>query len=231
MHVWGRLSQFLRLLSQPKRDRDGTRADPSYFSDEAPNNEEGDTVSHRAIGSPEQVCLVILGQFAAFLQGIESNKCKGLGTECNKAFRTIKEYIASPLSLSQLVEGEELYIYLSSLGSSVSSALVRLDSKKRQRPAYFVSKVLSEVDVRYSDFERVALALRMVSKKPRPYFQAHTIMVLTSSLIRAIINKPNTFGRLLKWVVELSEFDIEYRPKTAIKGQVLADFIMERSEV
>ena len=31
----------------------------------------------------------------------------------------------------------------------------------------------------------------------------------------------------MKWAVELSEFDIRYKPKTAIKGQVLADFVME----
>ena len=71
----------------------------------------------------------------------------------------------------------------------------------------------------------------MVAKKLRPYFQTHTIMVLTSSLIRAIIHKPDTFGGILKWVVELSEFDIEYRSRTTIKGQVLADFIVERLEV
>ena len=27
------------------------------------------------------------------------------------------------------------------------------------------------------------------------------------------------------WVVELSEFDIQYRPRTAIKGQIIVDFI------
>ena len=52
--------------------------------------------------------------------------------------------------------------------------------------------------------------------------------MITSSSIRAILHKPNTSGRLLKWAVELSELDIEYQPRTAIKGQVLADFIMER---
>ena len=31
----------------------------------------------------------------------------------------------------------------------------------------------------------------------------------------------------MKWAIELSEFDIRYKPKTAIKGQVLADFVME----
>ena len=32
---------------------------------------------------------------------------------------------------------------------------------------------------------------------------------------------------LMKWAIELSEFDIRYKPKTAIKRQVLADFVME----
>ena len=29
------------------------------------------------------------------------------------------------------------------------------------------------------------------------------------------------------WAIELSEFDIRYRPRTAIKGQVVTDFIAE----
>ena len=31
----------------------------------------------------------------------------------------------------------------------------------------------------------------------------------------------------MKWVIELSEFDIRYKPKTTIKWQILADFVME----
>ena len=31
----------------------------------------------------------------------------------------------------------------------------------------------------------------------------------------------------MKWAIELSEFDIRFKPKTSIKGQVLADFVME----
>ena len=70
----------------------------------------------------------------------------------------------------------------------------------------------------------------MAAKKPPPYFLAHTIVVLTSSPIKAILHKPDKSGRLLKWAIELSEFNIEYRPITAVKGQALADFFMERSE-
>ena len=51
----------------------------------------------------------------------------GWGPECDKAFHSIKDYVASPLSLSQLVDGEEFYLYLASLATIVSVALLRSD--------------------------------------------------------------------------------------------------------
>jgi len=34
-----------------------------------------------------------------------------------------------------------------------------------------------------------------------------------------------------RWVVELSEFDVQYEPRGPIKGQVNADFVVELSQV
>ena len=42
-----------------------------------------------------------------------------------------------------------------------------------------------------------------------------------------MLHKAEASGRLMKWAIELSEFDIRYKPKTAIKGKVLADFVVE----
>ena len=75
--------------------------------------------------------------------------------------------------------------------------------------------------------EKLILALVTAARKLCPYFQAHTIEVLTEYPIKQVLHKPETSIRLMKWAIELSEFDIIYKPKTAIKGQVLADFIME----
>ncbi|XP_077251809.1 uncharacterized protein LOC143891039 [Tasmannia lanceolata] len=69
----------------------------------------------------------------------------------------------------------------------------------------------------------------MAARKLRPYFQAHTIKVLTDQQLRQVLHKPDTSGRLVKWAVELSEFDIRYMPRPAIKAQVLADFVAECS--
>ena len=41
------------------------------------------------------------------------------------------------------------------------------------------------------------------------------------------MNKLEATGRMVQWAIELSQFDIEYHPKTAIKAQALADFIAE----
>ena len=50
---------------------------------------------------------------------------------------------------------------------------------------------------------------------------------MTDQPIRKMINKKDAIGRLIQWETELGQFNIEYRPRAAIKAQVLADFIAE----
>ena len=75
--------------------------------------------------------------------------------------------------------------------------------------------------------EKLILALVTTSKKLRPYFQAHTVEVLTEYPMKQILHKPETSGRLMKWAIELSEFDIRDKPRTEVKGWIFADFIIE----
>ena len=75
--------------------------------------------------------------------------------------------------------------------------------------------------------EKLILALVTTFRKLRPYFQAHTIEVSTEYPMRQVLHKPETSGRLIKFAIELSEFDIRYNPRTTVKGQILAYFIME----
>ena len=79
--------------------------------------------------------------------------------------------------------------------------------------------------------EKLILALVTAARKLRPYFQAHTIEVPTEYPMKQVLHKPEVSGRLMKWAIELSELYIRYKPKTAIKGQVLADFVMEFAPV
>ena len=74
--------------------------------------------------------------------------------------------------------------------------------------------------------EKLAFTLVTVARKLKLYFQAHTVNVLTDKPLRRAMSNPEATGRLALWAIELSEFDIQYRPRTAI-WQVVADFIAE----
>ena len=63
--------------------------------------------------------------------------------------------------------------------------------------------------------------------KLRQYFQANPILVMTDQPIKKSMNKLEAVGRMVQWAIKLSQFDIEYHPRTAIKAQALADFIAE----
>ena len=62
------------------------------------------------------------------------------------------------------------------------------------------------------------------------YFQAHTIVVLTQLLLQSLLRKANYTRKIAKWGTILGAFDIKYMPRTSIKGQVLADLVVELAE-
>ena len=147
-------------------------------------------------------------------------------TKCEEAFSALKTYLSSPPILVSPIEGELLTLYLAVSDFSTSAVLVR-DKERVQHLVYYCSRALRGAEERYPRMEKLILALVTAARKLRPYFQAHTIEVPTEYPMKQVLHKPETSGRLMKWAIELSEFDIRYRPKTAIKGQVLVDFVME----
>ena len=147
-------------------------------------------------------------------------------TKCEEAFSALKTYLSSPHILVSPIEGKLLTLYLAVSDFSTSAVLVR-DKERVQHPVYYCSRALRGAEERYLRMEKLILALVTTARKIRPYFQAHTIEVPTEYPMKQVLHKPETSGRLMKWAIELSEFDIRYRPKIAIKGQVLADFVME----
>ncbi|XP_010658094.1 uncharacterized protein LOC104881059 [Vitis vinifera] len=78
--------------------------------------------------------------------------------------------------------------------------------------------------------EQMALALRSAAQKLRPYFQAHPVVVLTDQPLRNILHKADLTGRMLQWAIELSKYGIEFQPRLSMKGQVMADFVVEYSQ-
>ncbi|KAM2447682.1 hypothetical protein PS1_017988 [Malus domestica] len=146
--------------------------------------------------------------------------------ECVEAFKNLKDYMSKALLLFKPEVGDTLIIYLSVSASVVSSVLIRNDGKV-ERSVYYASKALQDAETRYSNIEKLALALVMFARKLRPYFQAHSIIVLTNHPLRQILQGPDTSGRMIKWAIALGEFDISYQLKPTEKGQAVAYFIAD----
>jgi hypothetical protein len=138
---------------------------------------------------------------------------------------------------------EPLYLYIAAAAEAVSMVLVveRPASESQepggsgpatggrtiQRSVYYVSEVLHEAKTRYPETHKLLYVVLMASKKLHHYFQAHRIVVVTSFPLRTILHNSNATGNIAKWAADLAEFRLDFRPRHAIKSQVLADFIVE----
>ncbi|KAK7281396.1 hypothetical protein RIF29_09353 [Crotalaria pallida] len=147
-----------------------------------------------------------------------------------QAFVQLKEYLSSPPVLHSPLPGENLILYMSVAEAAVSSVLVREDSGI-EAPVYFVSRALQGPELRYQKLEKLAYCLVTSARRLRQYFQAHRILVRTAQPLRQVLHKPDLAGRMVSWSVELSEFDITYEPRKAMKSQALADFITEFTDI
>ncbi|GKV30474.1 hypothetical protein SLEP1_g39278 [Rubroshorea leprosula] len=174
---------------------------------------------HRFIARSAERCL-------SFFKALREPKHFQWTDECQQAFDELKQYLASAPLLSKPVEGESLYLYMGVTKEAVSSVLLREDNKN-QKPICYVSKVLQGAEQNYPLAEKAAFALVYTARKLKAYFQSHQIVVYTDLPLRKILQKPELSGRLIGWSVKLSEYDLKFQPRTTIKGQAVADFLVE----
>ncbi|GJZ49295.1 reverse transcriptase domain-containing protein [Tanacetum coccineum] len=149
--------------------------------------------------------------------------------EAEVAFKQMKKLIAELPMLTAPKEKEELIIYLAAAKEAISAVLMT-ERGGKQLPVYFVSRALRGPEVNYTPMEKLVLALLSASRRLKRYFQAHTIVVITDQPIKQLLSKSEISGRMLRWKFELEGYDIQYKPRTSIKGKILADFIVERPD-
>jgi len=79
-----------------------------------------------------------------------------------------------------------------------------------QKPVYYVSEVLHEAKARYLETHKLIYAILIASRKLRHYFQAHSIVIVISYPVRAILHNSNATGNIAKWAAELAEFQLDF---------------------
>jgi ribonuclease HI len=97
----------------------------------------------------------------------------------------------------------------------------------RQCLVYYVSEVLTTSKCNMTELEKNAYTVVMASCKLRHYFKAFKVRVTSDMGLGELFRNPEASVRIAKWAAKLSEYHITFEPRTAIKLQVLVDFIVD----
>ncbi|KAM2576034.1 hypothetical protein TB2_007783 [Malus domestica] len=157
-------------------------------------------------------------RFKLFFKVIKRAQRDKCDEECERSFQDLNKYLTSPPLLSKPKAAEDLYIYLAVSEIAVSYALIR-EELGAQLPVLYISKALLDAETRYPKIEKLILALVVMARKLRPYFQAHTVIVMTQYPLQSILYGLDASQRVMKWALELGQYGLVFRPCTAIKAQ------------
>ncbi|XP_021594341.1 uncharacterized protein LOC110601499 [Manihot esculenta] len=119
--------------------------------------------------------------------------------DCQKAFKSLKEYLSSPHMRSSPLVEEELLIYLAMSEQAVGVVLVR-EGMGIQKPVFYVNKLLKDTEVRYMNIKKLAFALLLVVRKFRMYMEGHQGVVMTDQPLKKILHRPETSRRMLAYL-------------------------------
>ncbi|XP_050290994.1 uncharacterized protein LOC126731318 [Quercus robur] len=188
----------------------------------------GYLITHRGIEvNPDQISVIERLKSSSNPKEIQVLTGFQWTKECEKAFQDLKEYLVRAPMLSAPEPSKDLFMYLSVSEHTVSAVLVR--DQGVQQPVYYISKTLVNADTRYLPLEKLVLELVHATRKLPHYVQAHTVYVLTEYPLQSLLKRSDFTSRIAKWGTRLGYFDIQYRPRISMKGQVLADFIAKFS--
>ncbi|RDX84580.1 hypothetical protein CR513_34348, partial [Mucuna pruriens] len=145
-------------------------------------------------------------------------------SKCQKAFKKIKQYLENPPILVPTIQGKPLILYLTVLNESMGCVLGQQDETRKERVIYYLSKKFTDCEKRYPALERTCCALVWATKRLRQYMLSHTTwLVAKTNSIKYILEKPALTGRIARWQMALSEYDIVYVNRSTIKGSSLAE--------
>jgi hypothetical protein len=94
----------------------------------------------------------------------------------------------------------------------------------------YASKRLLSTETRYTHIEKLCLSLYYACSKFQHYILSSCcIITCQHDVIKYMIQRPILSGQMGKWAYSLIEYDLLYESIKAVKGQVVADFIVDHN--
>ncbi|XP_048138577.1 uncharacterized protein LOC115743577 [Rhodamnia argentea] len=149
--------------------------------------------------------------------------------ECQIAFLKIQHYPTHSHVPVLPVPGVPLILYLTIYKESLGAVLVqKRPSDGKECAIYYLSKKFSDSEANYSEVEKTCVALIWVLHRLRQYTLHHRIMLTTEcDPIKYLLEKPVLVGKLAKWQILISEFDVQTMTQKSVKGRAIADMLAE----
>jgi len=113
----------------------------------------------------------------------------------------------------------------------IGSALIQ-EFEGKERVIYYLSRRLVDAETKYSAIEKLCLCLYFSCIKLRHYLlSAKCTAICKDDVVRYMLSMLIMSGRIGKWILALSEFDLRYESAKAVKGQIMADFVTQHRGV
>jgi hypothetical protein len=110
----------------------------------------------------------------------------------------------------------------------VIGAVLTQETDGKEYIVAYESRRLLDAETRYTFIEKICLSLYHACTKLRYYLLSSTCYVACQTdIIKYIVQKPILSGRVGKWAYALVQYDLHCKPIKSMRGQIVADFIME----
>ncbi|KAK5847026.1 hypothetical protein PVK06_003328 [Gossypium arboreum] len=101
---------------------------------------------------------------------------------------------------------------------------------RKERAIYYLSKKFTECETRYLPIKKLCCALIWTTRRLRQYMLYHTTWLISKlDPLKYMMESNALNGRMARWQILLSEFDIVYVNQKAVKGSAIADFLASRA--
>ena len=157
---------------------------------------------------------------------LRKNQPKVWNDDYQHAFEKIKESLLSSVVLVPPIPRHPLFLYLSNSNMALGCMIAQLDDSGKERVVYYLSKRMLEYECRYIMIERLRLALVWATRRLRHYVTEYSILLVSRlDPLRYLFDRPVLTSRLMRWLVLLTKFDIQYVTQKSVKGSVIANHL------
>ena len=123
--------------------------------------------------------------------------------------------------------GEPSRLYIAAEDNVIGAVLTQETKGKEHRITY-LSRGLLDAETRYTFVEKLCLCLYYACTKVRHYLLSSMCTIACQTdVIKYMLHRPILSGRIGKWAYGLIEYDLAYESLKSMKGQIVADFIVE----